>query len=517
MTEIQSFLEERWQSGRGTGSTLCDPTSERPIATARTEGLDLAGALSAARERGGPALRALSFAERGELLRALSAALRDAREELLDLSVASCGTTRSDAKFDVDGAIFTLAAYAELGAGLGARRFLVEGEGERLTRSPRFLGYHIRVPKRGVAVHINAFNFPAWGMAEKAAVALLAGVPVVTKPATSTALLAHRLMRVVAECGALPESSWQFVGGAAGDLLDHLGGQDVVAFTGSAATANWLRRTPSIVEHSVRLNVEADSLNAALLLPAVHDDTYQMFLRDVVKEMTQKSGQKCTATRRILVPEDDLERVEGDLRERLAAIKVGDPRRDDVQVGPLATRAQLEDARAGIGELVESGARIVFGDPERVEALGVEPGQGCFLGPVLLRADAPHDVPAVHAREVFAPVATLMGYRTADEAAALVALGGGGLLCSIYSDDGSLTGELIESLAPFSGRLFIGGAKVADLAPTPGTVLPSCVHGGPGRAGGGEELGGLRGLDLYTQRTAIQGDRGVLDRLLGLR
>ncbi|MCA9668313.1 MAG: 3,4-dehydroadipyl-CoA semialdehyde dehydrogenase [Myxococcales bacterium] len=521
MITLKSYLAGKWQAGAGEGSTLLDPTTEEPLARVSSEGLDFAAAVAYGRDVGGPALRAMSFVERAAMLGKLAGALREAREMLLDESIKSGGTTRSDAKFDVDGATGTIAYYADLGSKLGDRGFFVEGadgeQGEKLARSPRFCGYHVRVPLRGVAVHVNAFNFPAWGMAEKAAVALLAGVPVISKPATSTAALAFRLMEVLVASGALPDGAWQLVCGSAGDLLTHLGGQDVLAFTGSAATARALRALPNVIEHSVRVNVEADSLNAAVLAPDVDDDTYQMFLRDVVKEVTQKTGQKCTATRRVLVPADDLDRVEQDLAERLQRIVVGDPSDSDVRMGPLVNRAQLAEARAGVDKLVSAGARVVYGDPNQVEARGRSGDQGYFFGPVLLRADAPDEAIAVHAHEVFGPVATLMPYEGAEQAAKLVAMGGGGLVASVYSDDAELTKALTLELAPYHGRVFVGSKKVADVATPPGMVLPSCVHGGPGRAGGGEELGGTRGLDLYLQRSALQGDRAVLERALGLR
>ena len=304
MQQLASFVGGRWVEGRPGGQALVNPATEEPLATASTEGIDLAAALEYARATGGRALRALSFAERGALLKAMADALQGARDELLELGVRNCGNTRSDAKFDVDGAIATLLAYADLGAQLGAGRFLVDGEGIQLGRSPRFHGQHVAVPRHGVAVHINAFNFPAWGLAEKAAAALLAGMPVLAKPATATALLAQRAMQVIVEKNVLPEGALSLLVGAPRDLPALLGAQDVLAFTGSGETGERLRALPNLIRHSVRVNVEADSLNAAVLGPdaGASGDLYELFLKEVVRDVTQKAGQKCTAIRRVLVP-----------------------------------------------------------------------------------------------------------------------------------------------------------------------------------------------------------------------
>jgi oxepin-CoA hydrolase/3-oxo-5,6-dehydrosuberyl-CoA semialdehyde dehydrogenase len=518
MITLGSYLRGSWQAGRGAGAVLANPTTEEPVARASTDGLDLAAALEHARRVGGPALRSMTYAERGALLLRMSKVLYAARDTLLEASIVNGGTTRSDAKFDVDGATGTLAYYAGLGTQLGAARWLVDGAGEQLTRSPRFWGWHMLTPRRGVAVHLNAFNFPAWGLAEKAAVALLAGVPVVSKPATATALLAYRVMERLVEAAELPDGALQLVCGGAGDLLTHLGPQDVLAFTGSGNTAAVLRALQAVVARSVRINVEADSLNAAVLGPDVEpgSETWGMFLRDVVREMTQKAGQKCTATRRVFVPRAILARVQADLAAQLAEVKVGDPALDEVRMGPLATAEQLAGVRAGIAALEQAGARIAFGSATGVQAVGVPAGRGFFIGPVLLRADAPHAASAVHEHEVFGPVATLMPYQDPADAIALVARGAGGLVASVYTDDHAVLSELVLEMAPWSGRILVGSAKVADQATAPGLVLPACVHGGPGRAGGGEELGGLRGLHFYLQRTAVQGDRALLERALAI-
>ena len=516
MTQVvRSYIAGRWLDG-GAAQPLVNPATEELIAELRAAPIDWKAALEHARSTGGGALRELTFKDRGEILRGISKLIHASRDELIALAIANGGNTRGDAKFDIDGASGTLAAYAELGAQLGAVRFLTDGDAIQLTRSVRFFGQHIAVPRAGVAVHINAFNFPAWGMMEKAAVALLAGMPVVTKPATSTALVAHRMVELVIESKLLPSGALSFVAGAVGDLLAHLGGQDVLAFTGSSDTGQEIRRHPNVIAHSVRVNVEADSLNAAVLGPdaARGSEAYAQFIADVVRDMTQKTGQKCTAIRRVLVPKDALGEVREDLSERLAAVKVGNPAQEEVTMGPVATARQLADVRAGIAKLQKE-AQPVFGGDGRVSSpLGVPAGKGYFVGPVLGELGAGAAGAAVHGHEVFGPVATLVPYAgDAGDATALVARGAGGLVASVYSDDREFLGKMALGLAPFSGRLFLGSSKLSGHAVGPGTVLPQLVHGGPGRAGGGEELGGARGLAFYLQRTAIAGDKPILEAL----
>ena len=518
MIELDSYLEGRWVRGKGAAATLVNPATEEVLATVSSEGLDLGAALRFAREKGGPALRALGFRQRGELLRAASRAVHAHRDELIALAISNGGNTRSDAKFDVDGASGTLAAYADLAAELPDGRVLPDGEPAQLGRSPRLVGQHVQVPRHGVAVHVNAFNFPAWGLAEKAATALLAGMPVLAKPATSTALVAWRLARILVEEKVLPEGAFSLLAGPPAGLLDHLGGQDVVAFTGSSATGRRVRGGEAVLANGVRVNVEADSLNAAILGPDAEagGDVWNLFLADVVRDVTQKAGQTCTAIRRAYVPAERLGEVVEALSERLAAVKVGDPAREEVGMGPLATAQQLRDGRDGVAELATAAERA-FGDPTRVAAIGSN-GKGYFMGPVLLvsRSPAPRD--AVHGREVFGPVATVVAYDgTAAQAAERAAWGGGGLVASVYSDDKDFLEGLVIELAPWNGRIAVGSSKIAAQAIPPGTVLPQLVHGGPGRAGPGEELGGRRGLALYMQRTALQGDRALVEVLAGRR
>jgi len=518
MIPLRSYLEDKWVEPGGARTTLLNPATEEKLAETGSEGIDLAAALDHARRQGGPALRRLNFAERSALLKAMAEAMQSQREELLDLAVANGGNTRSDAKFDVDGAIYTLSTYAELGAKLGSARFLVDGEGMQLGRSPRFHGQHICVPRQGVAVHINAFNFPAWGFAEKAAVALLAGMPVLSKPATSSAMVAHRIMEVLVERALLPPGAVSLLVGGVSDLLHHLGAQDVLAFTGSGDTGAQIRALPNVIRHSVRMNIEADSLNAAVLGPDVEpgDDSYELFIKDVLRDMTQKAGQKCTAIRRVLVSRGSAARVREDLVERLAAVTVGNPALEEVRMGPLATKSQLEDVRQGVEQLAADG-RPVFGSAASVTALGVETGVGFFISPVLIELEEGAAAPQVHSREVFGPVATLVPFSgEASEAVAIVGRGGGGLVASLYSDDVAFIEQLVLGLGPFHGRLYLGNPKI-ELSPGPGTVLPQLVHGGPGRAGGGEELGGPRGLGFYLQRVALEGARPVIEKIVGTK
>ncbi len=511
MSKLQSYLSGQWVTGDGEGSPLVNPMTDEVLATASSEGLDLGGALSHARSIGGPALRAMTFAERGAALKALSAAIHEHREELIELGIRNAGNTRGDAKFDIDGATGTLASYAYFAKGLPADgTFLPDGDPIQLSRSPHFQGQHVWVSRLGVGVHINAFNFPAWGMMEKAACSLLAGVPVLEKPGTPTALMAERIAHIIVDSGILPEGAFSFLAGGAGDLLNHVESQDCVAFTGSSGTARILRAHPAFVQRAARLNAEADSLNAAVLGPDVEDDcaAFDMFLREMAREMTQKAGQKCTAVRRILVPEAMLDDVGEALVEALARVKVGAPTDSETRMGPLTNAAQLASVRQGLSKLQSVADVLCGGDSSPFE-------QGPFQMPTLLRARN-GDADAVHADEVFGPVATLVPYSgKAEEAVRLVARGGGSLLTSLYSDNRRFATDLALGLAPWSGRIYMGGSKVAEHGMGPGLVLPSMTHGGPGRAGGGEELGGLRGLQFSMQRTALQGFKSLIQGSFG--
>jgi oxepin-CoA hydrolase/3-oxo-5,6-dehydrosuberyl-CoA semialdehyde dehydrogenase len=515
---LSSFVQDAWVPGQGALASLFNPATEEELARTGTGGIDFAAALEHAR-KSGQALREMTFAERGAALRALSKMLHGHRDELIGLAIQNGGNTRSDAKFDIDGAIATLAHYGDLGAQLGSLRVLRDGEAVQLGRTARYAGIHFWSPREGVAVHINAFNFPAWGMAEKLATALLAGMPVISKPATSSALVAFRAAQLCVEAKALPAGTFSFLCGSAGDLLDRLNTNDVVAFTGGAQTAEKLRL--QLAPRGVRLNVEADSLNSALLGPDVEPGSasWDIFIADVSRDITQKAGQKCTATRRIFVPQERIAAVQEALIERLSAIKVGDPANAEVTMGPLATRDQLRDIKAGLARLrVE--ATSVFGGDGTVAPLSGDPSKGFFIGPMLLLCKDPHAAVALHRDEVFGPAATICPLQSgstsaqAREAVALIKRGGGSLVCSVFSDDRAFLSEAVLGLASAHGRVYLGSEKVAGQTFGPGTVLPQLVHGGPGHAGGGEELGGLRGLAFYSQRTALQGDRALLDAIV---
>ncbi|MEO8840290.1 MAG: 3,4-dehydroadipyl-CoA semialdehyde dehydrogenase [Kofleriaceae bacterium] len=507
---LASFLSGGWSTGSGARQALVNPATEATVAEVSAGGHDLAAAFAYARGTGAGALATLTFAQRGELVAALSKAIHAAREELIALAIANGGNTRSDAKFDIDGAAVTLSHYAELGAKLGAQKLIGDGEPIQVGRTARMVGQHVWASRRGVAVHINAFNFPAWGTCEKLACSLIAGVPVISKPATATALVAHRLAQLFEPL--LPRGVLQMLVGPAGALLDHVTPVDVVAFTGGSATATMLRGK---LPHA-RLNIEADSLNAAVLGPDVDltSEVGNLFLADVVRDMTQKTGQKCTAIRRVLVPQDKLGDVLEAMKDRLATWKIGNPELEEVRMGPVATAQQLADVKAGIARLAAA-TESVHGGTGEVTPLGIPEGKGYFVGPVVRLAKSPMTCEPLNSHEVFGPVSTVGPYSgDAHFAAAFIAKGEGCLVSSAYSDDRDWVATFVTTAAPWAGRLYLGSSKMAAQSPGPGTVLPSLVHGGPGRAGGGEELGGARGLGFYMQRCALEGDASVLKTLI---
>jgi len=515
MQLLASYLSGSWSQGSGARTTLVNPATEAPLAEVANGGHDLESAYRYARTAGTLELGNLTFAQRGALLASLAKAIHGAREELLALAVANGGNTRGDAKFDIDGGAMTLSYYADLGAKLGATSVLADGEPIQVGRTARMGGQHVWTRRRGVAVHINAFNFPGWGLCEKLGCSLLAGMPTISKPATATALVTHRMVELFAPL--LPPGALQLLVGPAGALLEHLGPGDVVAFTGSSGTASMLRTHSKILDHGVRLNVEADSLNAAILGPDVDltSETGGLFLADVVRDMTQKTGQKCTAIRRVLVPAGRESDVFEALRDRLGGIAVGDPSREDVRMGPVATAQQHEAVLAGIARLAAA-TEEVFGGTGQVTPVGVPAGKGFFVGPVVRAAEDPMWCEPLNDHEVFGPVTTVGPYDgDAEFAAEFVARGHGCLVSSAYSDDRDWVASFVTAAAPWAGRLYLGSSKMAAQSPGPGTALPSLLHGGPGRAGGGQELGGERGLELYMQRTALEGDASVLKSLLG--
>lgn len=510
--KLQNYLAGQWIEGSGEGQALVDPTTGETLATADTTGVDFAGALAHARKAGGTDLRALSYAARAGLLGRIADTLVANRDAYVDIAQKNSGNTKIDAAIDIDGAIGTLKVYAKLGQGLGDAGHLVDGDLIRLGKDPKFQALHIATPRRGAAIHINAFNFPAWGLWEKAAVALLSGMPVVAKPATSTCWLSNRMVHDVVAADILPDGALSLICGSVGDLLDHVTGQDVIAFTGSADTGARIRGHQAVVANNVPVNIEADSLNACVLGPDVTPDSpeFDLFVKEVAREMTQKAGQKCTAIRRVLVPAAVEDAVVDALAARLGKVTVGDPRNEATRMGPLVNKAQQKAALDGLKALAGETQQVT--DPA-VTPLDGDAKTGAFVGPTLLRCADPDGAEKVHEIEVFGPVATVMAYRDLDHAAALAARGGGSLVTSIFTADGDTADQAVLAMAPYHGRLMVIDAQVADASTGHGIVMPTCLHGGPGRAGGGAELGGLRGLSFYHQTTAVQGPH---DRLRAL-
>ncbi|OUU20721.1 MAG: hypothetical protein CBC13_10115 [Planctomycetia bacterium TMED53] len=514
MKVVRSFAGEKWHAAEGgKGVELRDPSTEAPLGHVSADGLDMDHLVQHARNQGGAALRELSHESRGQLLVGMSKAIHSIRDELLDLSMKSCGTTRKDSKFDIDGASGTLYHYGALGKEMGSSLVLEDGEGEQLGRSSVFWGRHTRVPRNGVAVHINAFNFPAWGFAEKAAAAILAGMPVITKPASSTCLVTERCIEAIVEADVLPDGVLSLICGSVGDLFDHLNEQDVVAFTGSADTALRIRSHSNLLAKSIPVNVEADSLNAAFLAEDVEpgSETWNLMVREVAREVTQKSGQKCTAVRRIFVPKNLRDAFVEAFVEELSNRVTGSPYDDSVNMGPLATADQLESVLQGIARLGEV-ADVIHGSGERCNGVGAAEGQGYFVAPTLFEAREDGGSEIVHDLEVFGPVSTLCRYDgSSATAACLNSRGAGTLVTSIYSDSDEWVHDFLRRGGSYSGRFYLGSERMAAQAPGSGLALPSSLHGGPGRAGGGEELGGLRALDLYSQRIALQGSKRTVE------
>jgi len=508
---LKSYLAGAWVEGAGDGSPLVDPVSGAVLATASSTGLDLAAALSHARAVGGPALRALSFGERAGLLKAAADVLTAKRDDYFEIARRNSGNTKVDAAIDIDGGIGTLRYYARIGAGLGGAHHLVDGDLQRLSKEEGYQALHLLLPRQGAAIHINAFNFPSWGLWEKAAVALLAGVPVLAKPATPTAWLAQRMVADVVAAGVLPEGALSILCGSAGDLLDQVAPEDMIAFTGSADTGATIAAHPRVRALNLPVNIEADSLNAAVLGPDAGDDLQAAFVAEVAREMTVKAGQKCTAIRRAFVPAALADRVAEALAARLAKTVVGDPADESVRMGPVVSAAQRDGVLAGIDRLRRE-ASVVFDGGPGFAPKAAAPEKGAFVPPTLLRAD-PASAAAVHEHEVFGPVSTLLPY--ADEAALFPAVrrGGGSLVASVFSDDGDFLTRAWQALGDRHGRLMMVDSATTRAHTGHGIVMPMCLHGGPGRAGGGEELGGLRGLALYQQRTAVQGPTPWLERL----
>ena len=511
--QLLNYERDRWIAGEGNLSELVSAIDGSPVALAGSGGLDFGAMLAHAREVGGPALRKMTFHERARMLKGLALAIMDRKEALYELSYQT-GATRKDGWIDIEGGAGTLFSFSSKGRReLPDAHVLLDGALEPLSKSGSFVGQHIYSPLQGAAVHINAFNFPVWGMLEKLAPTLLAGVPAIVKPASATAYLTEAAFRVMVESGLLPNGAVQLIVGGVGDLFDHLTGQDVVSFTGSASTAYKLRTHPVVMRESVRFIAEQDSLNASILGPDAAPGTpeFDLFVREVAVEMTVKAGQKCTAIRRAMAPAKYLDALEEALRDRLAKTKVGDPRSEETRMGALVSAAQCKDVRAKIAELQAAGARIVAGDPDAEPPIA----GGAFLPPVLLRADDPWAAQAVHDVEPFGPVSTIMPYRDLDDAIALANRGRGSLALSLFTHSPEAARDFVLGTASFHGRMLVIDRDNAKESTGHGSPLPVLVHGGPGRAGGSEEMGGVRGVKHYMQRTALQSSPAMLAAITG--
>lgn len=508
---VESFAESRWHVPKNKLDVILSAVTGEPVAETSSEGLDFGRMTRFARTSGGKALRSMTFHQRAAILKGLAQAIMARKEELYDLSYAT-GGTRADNWIDIEGGAGTLFSFASKGRReLPDDRVLIDGDPEIIGKTGSFLGQHVYTPLQGMAVLINAYNFPIWGMLEKLAPCLLAGVPAIVKPAQATGYVAEAAFRILIDSGLLPDGALQLVSGSAGDLLDHLTGQDVVAFTGSAATAQKLQNHPVIAREAVRFTAERDSLNASILGPDAIPGTpeFDLYVKEVVKEMTTKAGQKCTAIRRAIVPAGLIDEVQAALSQRLATTQVGDPRADGVRMGALVSLAQRDDVRAKVTRLARS-APIVFGSLDNVDLTGDDVAGGAFLSPILMRADDPWAADDVHEVEAFGPVSTLMPYGDLDDAVALANRGNGSLVMSVFTHDGNVARDIVLGAGSHHGRVLFADRDCAKESTGHGSPLPVLVHGGPGRAGGGEELGGIRAVKHFMQRTAIQGSPAIV-------
>jgi oxepin-CoA hydrolase/3-oxo-5,6-dehydrosuberyl-CoA semialdehyde dehydrogenase len=515
MPTLQSYIGGRW-IGAQAAQPLASAINGRIVAHTHAEAIDFGEALMHARRKGIPALMAMDFQERAARLKALAGYLAERKEQLYTISHHT-GATRADSWIDIEGGTGTLHAYAGMGSNeLPSGNVLHEGPPVQLGKQGKFFGTHILVPRGGVAVHINAFNFPVWGLLEKFAPTFLAGMPCIAKPATATSYLTEAMVRMVQESGIIPEGSLQLVIGGTGDLLDRLEGSDVVTFTGSADTAAKLRAHPNLIRQSIPFNAEADSLNCAILAPDVtpDDEEFDLFVKEVVREMTIKAGQKCTAIRRAIVPHQHLDAVAQRLRERLAKTVIGDPSREGVKMGALASQAQQADVAERVA-LLSQGNEVVFGAKDGFNPVGDGVGEGAFFAPTLLLCRDAFGNDKVHDVEAFGPVSTLMPYGDIDEALALAAKGRGSLVGSLFTRDPKIAAKAVPVAAMHHGRILVLDREAAAESTGHGSPLPALKHGGPGRAGGGEELGGLRAVTHYLQRTAVQGSPTMLMAVTG--
>lgn len=516
MNKIQHYVQGSWTTGKEEGTPILDAVTGEAFTSVAIEGLDVPEILNYGRTKGGEVLRKMTFQERGNMLKKIALYLTKRKDAFYDLSYRT-GATKVDSWIDIEGGFGNLFANASLRKLFPNQPYHVEGDAIDLSRGGRFMAHHIMVPKKGVAVHINAFNFPVWGMLEKCAVNWMAGVPAVVLPAPSSSYLAEAVARTIIDSGILPEGALQIINGTVKNILDTVESQDVVTFTGSAQTGRLLKAHPRLIQESVPFTMEADSLNASILgedaVPGTPE--FDLFIKEVRKEMTVKAGQKCTAIRRIIVPEKLVDDVETALAKQLDKVTIGDPRLKEVRMGSLVSHQQVQAVRDSVNDLSKE-AQIVYGNLNEINTIGADAKKGAFISPILLRADNPFQNTVIHEREAFGPVSTIMPYKNLDEAITLAQMGKGSLVSSIATNDDKIAKDYVINAASHHGRILVLNRESAKQSTGHGSPLPYLVHGGPGRAGGGEEMGGMRGIKHYLQRTAIQGSPTTITEITGI-
>ena len=516
MYKLENYIAGKWITGDGDGQQLFNAVTGEAFAKATSKGLDFAAMTEYARKVGNRNLRKMTFHDRGRMLKELALYLRKHLEKFYSISYKT-GATKADSWVDIEGGIGNLFANASLRRKFPDETFCIDGESHNLSRQNTFMGTHILVPKEGVAIHINAFNFPVWGMLEKIAVNLLAGMPAIVKPATITSYLTEAVVKEIIASKLLPEGALQLICGSAGDLLDHVTSQDVITFTGSASTALMLRTNPRIMNENVPFNTEADSLNCIVLGEDVTPDRpeWDIFVKEVRKEMTLKAGQRCTGIRRIFVPANKMEDLWKAISTSLSQTTIGNPLNEKVRMGSLAGESQREEVKTQVKKLMAS-SQIIYGSLDSVEVVDADPKKGAFLSPILLMNENPHDAKEAHEIEAFGPVSTIMPYKTLDEAIELGKLGKGSLCTTVVTADYKKAKQYVIGAATHHGRILVLNNECAKESTGHGSPLPLLIHGGPGRAGGGEEMGGIRGVKHYMQRAALQGSPTTLTEITGV-
>ena len=516
MKKTQHYVLGNWTTGKEEGTPILDAITGEAFTSVAVEGLDIPEILNYGRTKGGEVLRKMTFQERGNMLKKLALYLTKRKEAFYELSYRT-GATKVDSWIDIEGGFGNLFANASLRKLFPNQPFHVEGDAIDLSRGGRFMAHHIMVPKKGVAVHINAFNFPVWGMLEKCAVNWMAGVPAVVLPAPSSSYLAEAVAKEIIASGILPEGTLQIINGTVKTILDTVESQDVVTFTGSAQTGRLLKAHPRLIQESVPFTMEADSLNASILgedaVPGTPE--FDLFIKEVRKEMTVKAGQKCTAIRRIIVPENLIDDVQSSLSKALDKVTIGDPRLKEVRMGSLVSHQQVQAVRNSVNDLAKE-AQIVYGSLDKIETIGADAKKGAFISPIVLRSDHPFQNTIIHEREAFGPVSTIMPYKNLEEAISLAQMGKGSLVSSIATNDDKIAKDYVINAASHHGRIMVVNREMAKESTGHGSPLPYLVHGGPGRAGGGEEMGGMRGIKHYLQRTAIQGSPTTITEITGI-